>query len=327
MENQLIFNIQKELDDDYDNTKCRIFKNLGRFTLLILDIIIINFNYIFPKYIKDLKVCLCLIGKHENLYAPELVEYYKNLGYDHIFIYDNNDIGDEKFDDVLYNEINNNFVTIINYRGYKGQNNNQQQLSYFDCYKRYNLEYDWLSFFDFDEFLYIRNNEKIQELLNERQYRKCDNVKLNWLIYTDNDHLYYENKPLTERFTSYIKDHPINYHIKSTVRGHLKTNYWSRMDNPHTATTNYISCNALGKIIKHDAFYNIPPNFKIAYIKHFWGKTIEEFCLKIKRGYPDHKEIINNTSLYKRFKSFFELNKKTKEKVDYIKRTFNFTYE
>ena len=327
MESELISNIQREVDDDKYSGKYIIIKKLGRFLILILDIIIININYTLPKEKKDLKVGLCLIGKHENLYAPELVEHYKNLGYNHIFIYDNNDIGDEKFDDVLYNEINNNLVTIINYRGYKGHHNNQQQISYYDCYKRYSSEYDWLSFFDFDEFLYIKNNKTIQEFLSDRKYKKCENVKLNWLMYTDNDLVYYENKPLKERFTKYDIDSPNNRHIKSTVRGHLKVNYWRSMDNPHTSTTWHTCCNALGKVIGYSAYFNTPPNYDIAYIKHYWGKTIEEYCLKIKRGYPDHKVVFTKELLMTRFKSFFELNKKTKEKIDYIQKTFNLTFE
>ena len=39
-----------------------------------------------------MKVALCAIGKEENLYALEFVNHYQNLGYGHIFIYDNNEI-------------------------------------------------------------------------------------------------------------------------------------------------------------------------------------------------------------------------------------------
>ena len=150
----------------------------------------INILEEFPqntKDIKDIKVCLCMLGKKENLYAKETVQYYKKIGYNHIYIYDNNDIGDEKLEDVLYNEINNNFVTIIDVRGLR----KQQCSSYKHCYEKYNKFYDWLSFFDFDEFLYIKNNKTIQEFLSDEKYKKCANVKINWLSYTDNDLIYY----------------------------------------------------------------------------------------------------------------------------------------
>ena len=39
----------------------------------------------------DLKVALCTMGKFENLYVKEYVDYYVKLGIDHLFIYDDND--------------------------------------------------------------------------------------------------------------------------------------------------------------------------------------------------------------------------------------------
>ena len=53
----------------------------------------------------------------ENLYAREYVNHYKKLGYSHIYIYDNNDINDEKFEDVIQDEIDSGFVTIKTLEG------------------------------------------------------------------------------------------------------------------------------------------------------------------------------------------------------------------
>ena len=65
---------------------------------------------------------MCVIAKNENLYAKEYVNHYKKLGYDHIYIYDNNQLNGEKFEDVIQDEIDSGFVTIINIRGMsKGQ--------------------------------------------------------------------------------------------------------------------------------------------------------------------------------------------------------------
>ena len=83
------------------------------------------------------------------MYVNEFVEHYKTIGYNKIFIYDNNDVNGEKFEDVIQKEIDEGFVSIINYRGYKGS----QLKLYKNCYKNNNLFYDWLSFFDMDEFL------------------------------------------------------------------------------------------------------------------------------------------------------------------------------
>ena len=96
-----------------DKNEIYIYIKISKFLLSVITIIIINIRatHLFSphlnynKNVKDVKVCLCAIGKKENLYAQEYVQHYKNLGYNHVFLYDNNVFGDEKFDNVLQNEV------------------------------------------------------------------------------------------------------------------------------------------------------------------------------------------------------------------------------
>ncbi len=100
--------------------------------------------------INDITICLCIMGKEENIYAKEYINHYKKLGYNHIFLYDNNDLNGENFEDVLKDEINEGFVSIINYRGKKGKKGKKGGIQleiYYDCYEKNNKNYDWLSFF------------------------------------------------------------------------------------------------------------------------------------------------------------------------------------
>lgn len=63
-----------------------------------------------------MRTCLVAIGRRENLYAREFVEWYKKLGFDNIIIMDNNYDGEEHFEDVLQEYIDQGFVIIENYR-------------------------------------------------------------------------------------------------------------------------------------------------------------------------------------------------------------------
>lgn len=105
----------------------------GKWIHLEHDIILINIKI---NKNKELKVCLCTICQKENLYASEFVEHYKKIGYDKIFIYDNNNVGDEKFEEVLSKQISNNFVEIINYKGYRGKRQSPQSDAFIDCYEK-----------------------------------------------------------------------------------------------------------------------------------------------------------------------------------------------
>ena len=142
---------------------------------------------------------------------------------------------------------------------------NQQFDAYYDCYSKNNILFDWLSFFDFDEFLELKiENQNIKDFLRNKRFRKCVNIKINWLIYSDNNLLYYENRTIKERFLMPSYNSFQNSIIKSTIRGKLKVNYWKNMANPHSSNNNYISCSASGKIIDSKAFFNSPPDFKFA---------------------------------------------------------------
>jgi len=295
-----------------------ILKLLFFFINIFLIFININKN-------KELKVCLCTIGKKENLYASEFVEHYKKIGYDKIFIYDNNDIRDERLEDVLNKHIASNFVKIINYRGYRGKRNSPQTDAYIDCYEKNKNNYDWLSFFDFDEFLEMNKNKNIKEYLKNKVFKKCANIKINWLMFSDNDLLYYENIPLQKRFTTPLYHDNANIIIKSTVRGNLKFNYWRSMSNPHSSSNYLTACNSIGNVTNPTAFYISPFNHEFSYLKHYSTKTIQEYCNKMKKGRADLLVKFDKKTLENYFNYFFERNKKTKKKIEYFKNSFNFT--
>ena len=77
-----------------------------------------------------------------KIYIKEFVEYYKNLGIKKIYLYDNNDINGENFNDILNSYINSEFIKVKNIRG----KSEIQLLAYNDCYQRYLNEYFWFLF-------------------------------------------------------------------------------------------------------------------------------------------------------------------------------------
>lgn len=70
------------------------------------------------------------MGRKENLYAREFMEYYMKLGVDHIFIYDNND-SEERIKNVLDNK----YKDKISFYETKILHINSQLEAFTDCYK------------------------------------------------------------------------------------------------------------------------------------------------------------------------------------------------
>ena len=142
--------------------------------IILLIIFFLTYLYYHINLSKPNKVCLCTIGKKENLYAREFINHYQKLGINKIFIYDNNEKNGEKFDLVLKDFIGNGLVDIIDFRGKEAP----QIKAFEDCRKKNFKKFDWLIFFDMDEFLFLRNYSHIQDYLNQMHFNKCQVIRL-----------------------------------------------------------------------------------------------------------------------------------------------------
>ena len=106
-----------------------------------------NNNTNYYKYY----ACFCGIGRQENKYAREFIEYYINLGVEKFIIGDNNLPNTEKLSDILQDYISNGTVNIIKMFGSTlGQSEFGQII-----YEKYKSRCGWFLYFDFDEYLKI----------------------------------------------------------------------------------------------------------------------------------------------------------------------------
>ena len=135
------------------------------------------------QIINNKKVCLCTLGKEENRYIREYVQHYEKYGVDKIFLYDNNDINGENFETVISDYIKNGFVEIYNWRGLKKVLFKIMN----ECYQNNYDKYDWLIFYELDEFIHLSNYSNIKLFLNEEKFNKCNLIYLNMLCHTDNN--------------------------------------------------------------------------------------------------------------------------------------------
>ena len=280
------------------------------------------YNRRWTQYTKTGKIALCCIAKMENDYIRFFVEYYKNLHFDKIFIYDNNDIAGEKFEYVINDYIQSGFVEIVDFRGRECV----QLSAYQDCYNKHNKEYDWIAFFDIDEFLTISDgNDDIHKFLNKKEFLPYQLLHINWKIYGDNDLLDNDERNVIERFVEplpyntrmYSSDLPENNHIKSIVRGGLTYVRWN--DTPHTPICiDYHCCNPLGEPVNTNSpFQNY--DFSVAFIRHYSTKTIGEWVRnKMKRGIPDRS--VESWKETHNLELFFKYNRRTDEKQLYAER-------
>ena len=241
-----------------------------------------------------MKFGVCAILKNENLYLREWVEHYISLGFDKIILYDNNDINGETPNIVIQDYINDGIVDLYNMRGLNVDVDANfecsiQTASYNKCLEKYKDELDWIAFLDIDEFLELEIYKKIQSVFNHYDYNDFDGVLISTYMIGDDNKLYYENKPVQERF----KEHRI---FVDTILGinnmdqifkcivNTKSNKKFNSASPHNVISDNL-CNVYRyKInLSYPCRYLNAANHDIMYFKHYYTKSFTEFLYKIHR--------------------------------------------
>ena len=264
--------------------------------------------------------CYVAMGRNENRYVRFIVDYYTKLGVDKFIFADNNLPNTEKFEDVIKDYIDNGTVDIIEIFGVLMG----QAEFYSIVYQKYNRTCDWFAFFDFDEYLYLLDDNKketdLQTFLSNKKFDKCETVLFNWLIYDDNDLVYYDPRPDVERFTRPDFKSSGNIYVKSIVRGNINKKIFIKLKSNHVPEPYIKCCKSNGEIVRRYNPFNLQPwVHEYGYLKHFNTRTAEEFVTKIKTGFPNG----GTFDPADRIGLFFIRNKFTQEKLEVFEKAFN----
>lgn len=207
-----------------------------------------------------MKVALVCIAKDEDNYIKEWVEYYLKLGFDDIFMYQNN----------YRCSYNNEKLIKIDF---DVNHNHRQPDAYNNFMKTNHGKYDFAAFFDVDEFLVLKKHNNIKEFLQE--YSQFSAIGINWVLFGDNGLTEVENNEYSclKRFTKRQKG--VNPHVKCIVK--VDKNITMSVHHP------YVNCVSTDKKLFNGTL-NPNGNDDIAQLNHYFVKTKEEFNLKIKKG-------------------------------------------
>ena len=189
-----------------------------------------------------------------------------------------------------------------------------------NCYQNNYNHFDWLIFYDIDEFIFLKNFNNIKEFLFQPIFDKCGRIELNWIHRVNETAIYYENKSLLERFP-YKEYNVINHNkryypqVKSILKGHIPNIDIICL---HRLTFQVKACDGFGRKSRNKGIKSIRPDYEYYYINHFFGKSLEEFVEKIKKGcaVKGKNEITIMAKIYR----YFEIYKINKEKINYFEK-------
>ncbi len=211
---------------------------------------------------------ICAIAKDETLDLREWVTYHLAIGFEHIFLYDNN--SKIAIRDTLSDFINSKLVTVINL----DLNESQQLSAYYNCIKLFGDLTFWLAFIDIDEFIVPLKDNDVKDVLDD--YKEYAGLGVHWMIFSSNSHI---KRPKSPVIYSYIKAIELNKHIKSIIQ---PKHVISPISPHHFKYKNgYFCVNEEKFIIPNFQSYPIANKIRI---NHYYYKSQEDFEDKIKRG-------------------------------------------
>jgi len=260
--------------------------------------------------VRKYNAVVCAIAKNEHLYINEWVGHYIKLGFDKIFIFDN----DEKDSKYIGDCIDKKYLPKVKIFDKRGVHQDKfQHKCYQEFYDNYNESFNWCLFCDVDEFLDGLKN--IKDVLKTIP-KKIGQVRVKWRLFGDDNLVERDVTKPVYKFFKEVKSGRLENQGKFILRGGLKdvvivsAHFASILERNNLVP----SCLPSGKRCndKIDITTNYS-NEKI-YLNHYMTKTLSEFVnQKINRG----DAVFGSRTINLDY--FWNLNEKTPEKEEWIK--------
>lgn len=229
-----------------------------------------------PKYL----ISAVVIIKNESKYIREWVAYHKEVGIDHVYVYDNDSL--DNAEAVLRADIDNGFVTYISFPG-----KNRQIDAYRDAVNRFGNDSEWFALLDADEFIVMVDKDLSLKKFLVSQSKSVSQIIVGWLVFGSSEKKVKEDGLVIERFKWHAKnDYISEYKPIFRPESAIKMNFPHWVDvigkTVDEAGNRYFRYPLLSK-------NNVRPALKNTIrINHYYSKSWEEFLEKRSRGYADH---------------------------------------
>ena len=231
--------------------------------------------------------------KDEENYICEWIKYHLDLGFDKIYLYDNND-DSSILPKVLYYNLDKSYIDKVIIYPIPGLKAFKKQI----CFDFLNeKEFKWCAVIDCDEFITLTSHKNIKDYINSFP-SDCEQILLPWLFYDPGDFKGDIPIPLLEReYFPYVpvEKPPIGGYGKSIQKKTDKEKkedifHWNFNNNVVSYFSNYKKINfnttqlhSYLSSIRKMKFIKLH-NINNCYIKHFQSRNKFEYIKKNERG-------------------------------------------
>jgi hypothetical protein len=222
------------------------------------------------------RVALCAIAKNEGPYLREWIAFHLAIGFDRIFIFDNESTDGSP---EIYSSINDDRFEVRNWPTQSGKA--PQAPAYNKFLEQDGRLFDWVMFLDLDEFLNLKRHNSISDFLDD--YESYSAIIINWRIFGSSGLINNNGEFVIDRFQQASSlNFSANNHVKTIFRprsikeAHIHIPFLKS----HTSLINTSKVRFLREG-PHETVVDV------AQINHYFTKSYEEFREKRQRGRAD----------------------------------------
>lgn len=274
-----------------------------------------------------MKIASVTLTRLGNKYLKEYVEYYKKIGVDKMYFYDNNHEDEPKVIEVLQDYSDNGFVEIIPFGNVEGR---IQEKAYQDFYDKHGKEYDWICVFDDDEYVTLHFCDNLKTFLSNPRFYGVNGICFPMVNFSDSGVIVNNKNTRLDVYTE-IKDLNDIWNrsfYKTIVKGGLNVSYIANYyennfnrfytDGCHLPVIDGICFNLIvdcdgNLIISNELGSSTRFITSNGFLKHIPTGCIDDYMnMKMKRDWPDTSNKQNFGYEY-----FTYYNNHTDEKYNY----------
>jgi len=224
------------------------------------------------KFVNSAIVC---IAKHEKNYIIDFVKYHLALGFDSIYVYDNEDTP-------VYTDLLSSFkeVTVVHLPG----NNYHKAIQYIALdhfISNYQFLFTHVIHIDIDEYIVLKKHTTIHDFIREYIHGDTAGIGINWRFFGSSGNIDYLDLPVPLRFIQCAEQG--DPHVKTL----FDTSLFSGWNTPHSIDTHK---NFSVKSTNGKSFFgphNKDIDFSVIQLNHYKSKTFPEFTFIRSRGRAD----------------------------------------
>lgn len=228
-------------------------------------------------------------ARNDGAYLLDWVAYHRSLGFDHIFVYSNDN--DDGSDTLLELLARHGIITWIQSEIVSGTNPQDKANNHILNLVPEVLDYRWLLSLDSDEYLGLhRKFDNVGNFIDWHEKRPVDAIALCWLLYGASKSDGWRDASSVERFS--FRETPVNPHVKCFMRpGRFWAQHphfpYSPLDEPFVFRTEKGRIHHGSGDMWYRKAFAASPSADVGWVNHYIFRSALEACWKLIRGRAD----------------------------------------